>query len=379
MSFAIEIRALSDQNDPQSAPAPGSRANMHATTGQTTDMSNNQNLSRLIHELPKAELHLHIEGTLEPELMMEIARRNKVPLKFSSVEEIRAAYEFENLQSFLDIYYEGAQVLLHEADFYDLTWAYIERVAAQNVRHVEIFFDPQTHTERGVEFATVIGGIHRALEDAHDKLDVSSRLILCFLRHLSAEDAMRTLDQALKFRRWITAVGLDSSELGHPPSKFTDVFTRARKEGFLTVAHAGEEGPPEYIREALDLLKVSRIDHGVRCIEDKELVERLAMSRMPLTVCPLSNVKLGVFPSLKKHNLKSLLDMDLCVTINSDDPAYFGGYLEENFLQTQRALDLDAGDIRTLAINAFEASFLEARDKARFIAEVNHVTREFAA
>lgn len=349
----------------------------------STDNQNNMNashdLARLIHELPKAELHLHIEGTLEPELMMELASRNQVPLKFSGVEEIRAAYQFENLQSFLDIYYEGAQVLLHEPDFYDLTWAYLQRIAAQNVRHVEIFFDPQTHTERGVEFATVINGISRALEDARHKLAVSSRLILCFLRHLSADEAMQTLEQALAFKNRIVAVGLDSSELGHPPGKFTEVFRRARREGFLTVAHAGEEGPPDYIREALDLLRVSRIDHGVRCIEDAALVERLAAERMPLTVCPLSNVKLGVFSSLAEHNLKTLLDKGLCVTINSDDPAYFGGYMEENFLQTQSALGLDAEDIHALAVNAFEASFLDAEDKARLIAEVGHVMREFTA
>lgn len=311
--------------------------------------------------------------------MMRLAQRNKIAIKFSSVEEIRAAYEFGNLQSFLDIYYEGAQVLLHEEDFFDLTWAYLEKMAVENVRHVEIFFDPQTHTDRGVEFATVIKGINRALEQANRDLNISSRLIMCFLRHLSAEDAMRTLEQSLKFKDWIAAVGLDSSEVGHPPSKFKEVFDRARQHGYLTVAHAGEEGPPEYIYEALDLLGVSRIDHGVRCIEDPALVERLAASRMPLTVCPLSNVKLGVYASLDQHNLKKLLDKGLCITINSDDPAYFGGYIEENFLQTQKALDLTAEDIRVLATNSFEASYLSDKDKAIMIKEVDDVFRTFTA
>ncbi len=342
-------------------------------------MTSNQDLKQLIHDLPKAELHLHIEGTLEPELMMAIAQRNKVPLKFQSVEEIRAAYEFENLQSFLDIYYEGAQVLLHEQDFYDLTWAYLDKVSSENVRHVEIFFDPQTHTDRGVAFATVIDGIHRALQDAQGKLGISSRLILCFLRHLSAEAAMTTLIDALPYKDRIAAVGLDSSEVGHPPSKFAAVFDRARVEGFRAVAHAGEEGPPAYIHEALDLLKVARIDHGVRCIEDSELVKRLAASRTPLTVCPLSNVKLAVFDKLSDHNLKTLLDKGLCVTINSDDPAYFGGYIEQNFMETQAALNLDANDLRILASNAFEASFLPAEDKARLIEEVEQVCRRHAA
>ena len=336
-------------------------------------MAATQDPRELIRDLPKAELHLHIEGTLEPELMMEIARRNDVPLRFSTVDEIRAAYRFENLQSFLDIYYEGAQVLLHEADFYDLTWAYLERAAADNVRHAEIFFDPQTHTDRGVEFDTVIRGIHGALKDGQSKLNVSSRLILCFLRHLSAAEAMRTLERALDYKDWIVAVGLDSSEVGHPPEKFVEVFDRARREGFLTVAHAGEEGPPDYIWQALDLLQVSRIDHGVRCIEDDELVERLAANRVPLTVCPLSNVKLGVYDSLEQHNIRTLLHKGLCVTINSDDPAYFGGYVGENFRQTQAALGLDVADLRALAVNAFEASFLSAADKALRIREVDAV------
>ena len=330
-------------------------------------------LARLIAELPKAELHLHIEGTLEPELMMALASRNEVELPYASVEEVREAYNFSNLQSFLDIYYAGAAVLIAEQDFYDLTRAYLERAAADNVRHVEIFFDPQTHTERGIAFATVIDGICRALQDGETRLGISSRLIMCFLRHLSAADAMATLDEALPHRDRICAVGLDSSEVGHPPSKFIDVFERARKEGFLTVAHAGEEGPPDYIYEALDLLEVERIDHGVRCMEDPELVARLVDEQVPLTVCPLSNVKLRVFDTLEDHNLKKLLDAGLCATVNSDDPAYFGGYIGENFLQCQRALDLSAEDIATLAKNAFRASFIGDADKQRLIDEVDKV------
>ena len=330
-------------------------------------------LARLIAELPKAELHLHIEGTLEPELMMALASRNEVELPYANVEEVREAYNFSNLQSFLDIYYAGAAVLIAEQDFYDLTRAYLERAAADNVRHVEIFFDPQTHTERGIAFATVIDGICRALQDGEARLGISSRLIMCFLRHLSAADAMATLDEALPHRDRICAVGLDSSEVGHPPSKFIDVFERARKEGFLTVAHAGEEGPPDYIYEALDLLEVERIDHGVRCMEDAELVARLVDEQVPLTVCPLSNVKLRVFDTLEDHNLKKLLDAGLCATINSDDPAYFGGYIGENFLQCQRALDLSAEDIATLAKNAFRASFIGDADKQRLIDEVDKV------
>ena len=330
-------------------------------------------LTALIKRLPKAELHLHIEGTLEPEMMMALAQRNGVQLPYSSVNEIREAYDFSNLQSFLDIYYAGAQVLRIREDFYDLTWAYLERAANDNVRHVEIFFDPQTHMERGIGFATVIDGIYGALEDGESRLGITFRLIMCFLRHLSADDAMATLEQALPFKDKICAVGLDSSEVGHPPSKFVDVFDRARSEGFLTVAHAGEEGPPEYITEALDLLEVERIDHGVRCLEDPELVKRLAREQVPLTVCPLSNVKLCVFDALEQHNLKELLGAGLCATINSDDPAYFGGYIGENFVQTQRALNLNPDDIGTLAKNAFTASFLSDVDKGRHIAEIERV------
>jgi adenosine deaminase len=334
-------------------------------------------LTQLIHAIPKAELHLHIEGTLEPELMFELARRNNVTLRWSTIDELRIAYQFHNLQSFLDLYYEGAQVLLYEQDFYDLTWAYLTRVAEQNVCHVEIFFDPQTHTDRGVSFDTVVQGIHRALHDGQTGLGISAKLIVCFLRHLSADAAMRTLEEALPHKRWIVAVGLDSSELGHPPEKFVDVFDRARREGFLTVAHAGEEGPPEYIWQALDLLKASRIDHGVRCLEDADLVERLSSEHVPLTVCPLSNVKLRVFESLDRHNLKQLLDEGLCATINSDDPAYFGGYIEENYIETQRALGLNMEEIHTLAKNAFNASFLEPHEKDLYLQQIDRVVATY--
>lgn len=323
-----------------------------------------------IQRLPKVELHLHIEGTLEPELMFALAERNQIKLPFPTVEAVREAYNFHNLQSFLDIYYQGAQVLLYEQDFYDLTWAYLTRVAGQNVRHTEIFFDPQTHTDRGVAFETVIKGISRALQDAKSQLRVTSRLILCFLRHLSAESAMQTLEQALPFRELITAVGLDSSELGHPPEKFKTVFDRALEEGFLTVAHAGEEGPPDYIWQALDLLKVSRIDHGVRCVEDEALVERLVAQRVPLTVCPLSNVKLCVFKDMAQHNLKTMLDRGLCVTINSDDPAYFGGYMNENYWAIQQGLNLDQQDLYQLAKNGIEASFLGIQSKQALLNEL---------
>ena len=327
-------------------------------------------LTTLIQRIPKAELHLHIEGTLEPELMMKLAQRNAVEIPYASVDEIRSAYDFSDLQSFLDIYYAGAKVLIEEQDFYDLTWAYLERAANDNVRHAEIFFDPQTHTERGVSFDTVLNGISGALQDGESKLGITYELIMCFLRHLSAADAMTTLQEALPHEKRIRAVGLDSSEVGHPPAKFAEVFDRARHEGFLTVAHAGEEGPPEYIWEALDLLKVERIDHGVRSLEDPALVERLAKEQIPLTVCPLSNVKLRVFDTLQEHNLKKLLDAGLCATINSDDPAYFGGYIGENFLQTQQALNLSIDDIHTLAKNSFTASFLSDEDKKRHIAEL---------
>jgi adenosine deaminase len=331
-----------------------------------------------IRDLPKAELHLHIEGTLEPELMFALAKRNQVPLRFGSVDEVRRAYRFSNLQDFLDIYYEGAKVLLVERDFYDLTWAYLERAHADGVRHVEIFFDPQTHTERGVAFETVVTGIHRALADAEHKLRMSSGLILCFLRHLSAEAADATLTQALPFKHWIIAVGLDSSEVGHPPRTFRAVFDRARAAGFLSVAHAGEEGPPEYVWEALDLLKALRIDHGVRSIEDPKLIERLLAHHVPLTVCPLSNVKLRVFDTMANHNLKRLLALGLCVTINSDDPAYFGGYVAENFRAARDALHLTREEIVHLARNSFQASFLSPMEKRGRLEDIDRFVADHA-
>ncbi len=313
----------------------------------------------LITALPKAELHLHIEGTLEPELMFALAQRNRVKLPYPDVDAVRRAYVFDDLQSFLDIYYAGCAVLITEQDFFDLTSAYLARVAPDGVRHVEIFFDPQTHTDRGVPFATVMDGITSALAAGERELGITSKLILCFLRHLSADAAMATLEEALPYRDQIVAVGLDSSEVGNPPERFRAVFDRARAEGFLTVAHAGEEGPPEYIWEALDLLHVARIDHGVRCAEDEPLVERLVAEQVPLTVCPLSNVKLRVFPRLDAHNYRALLERGLRVMINSDDPAYFGGYIGANYVETARALELTDEQIRQTARNSFLASFLD--------------------
>ncbi len=324
-----------------------------------------------IATLPKIELHLHIEGSLEPERMFELAARNSVALPWDSVEAVREAYRFSDLQSFLDIYYAGASVLITEKDFYDLTWAYLERCRSDKVRHTEIFFDPQTHTDRGIAFDTVVRGITRALDDGREQLGISSHLILCFLRHLSAEAAMATLEEALPWRERIIGVGLDSSEKGHPPEKFKAVFDRARGEGFLTVAHAGEEGPADYIRQALDLLKVRRIDHGVRCVEDPELVTRLAAEQIPLTVCPLSNVKLCVFERLEDHNLKELLHAGVCVTLNSDDPAYFGGYIGENFSATAVALDLSLNDLERLARNAVQAAFLDAERRENLLIEID--------
>ena len=336
-------------------------------------------MGAFLHGLPKVELHLHIEGTLEPELMFRLARRNGVTLPWASADDVRRAYVFQNLQSFLDLYYAGCSALVREEDFYDLTWAYLARVAAQNVRHAEIFFDPQTHTGRGVPFETVVGGIHRALDEGRRRLGISSALIMCFLRHLSPEAAMDTLEQALPFKDRITAVGLDSTEVGNPPERFRGVFDRARAEGFRAVAHAGEDGPPEYIWQALDLLRVSRIDHGVRCIEDPRLVRRLAEEQVPLTVCPLSNVKLRVFPAMAEHNLKRLLDLGLCVTVNSDDPAYFAGYIEENFDAVREALGLTRDDIVRLARNGVQGSFLSRAEKQRLSAELEAYLRRAGA
>ncbi|PYR86600.1 MAG: adenosine deaminase [Acidobacteria bacterium] len=327
-----------------------------------------------IEGMPKAELHLHIEGTLEPELMFELALRNRVHLPFDSPDEARRAYAFSDLQSFLDIYYQGSRVLLHDRDFFDLTWAYLRKAKEQNIRHTEVFFDPQAHTARGVPIGAVIEGIHHALANGERELGISSKLILCFLRDLSAEDAIQTLESALPYRDYVAGVGLDSSERGHPPEKFTKVFGRARDEGFFVVAHAGEEGPPEYVWQALDTLGVSRIDHGVRAIEDAALVERLRAERVPLTVCPLSNVKLRVFDSIHKHNLPELLDADLIVTINSDDPAYFGGYINENFIAVQEAFNLTKGELATLARNSFEASFLAEDQRREVLRELDDLS-----
>jgi len=336
-------------------------------------------MEAFIRRIPKAELHLHIEGTLEPEMMFELARKHRLALPYASVEQLRQAYSFSNLQSFLDIYYQGADVLRDEDDFHALTSAYVRRAHADGVVHAEIFFDPQTHTARGVPFATVIGGIHSALEEARRALGITHRLILCFLRHLSAQDAMTTLEQALPHVGAITAVGLDSSEAGHPPSKFAEVFARARSEGLLTVAHAGEEGPPEYVSEALDLLQVKRVDHGVRSAEDPALLARLVRDRVPLTVCPLSNVRLRVFDRMEDHNLKRLLRQGLCVTVNSDDPAYFGGYVAENYLAAFRALVLSRADIVQLASNSFEASFLPEAEKEGWLAQVRRFNADAPA
>ncbi|HXV82806.1 MAG TPA: adenosine deaminase [Candidatus Binatia bacterium] len=328
-------------------------------------------LEKFIECIPKAELHIHIEGSLEPELMFDLAQRNGVALPYKSVGDVHKAYEFNNLQSFLQVYYQGMRVLVNEKDFYDLTWAYLSKAHSQNVRHTEMFFDPQAHTNRGIAFKTVISGIHQAMIDGEQRLGISSKLIMCFLRDLSEEAAMATLEQALPFKDWLVAVGLDSAEVGHPPEKFTRVFDRARAAGFLTVAHAGEEGPPEYIWQALDSLKVSRIDHGVRCLEDPNLTARLATNGIPLTVCPLSNVKLRVFESMEKHNIKQLLNRGLCVTINSDDPAYFGGYVTENFLAVEKAQGLDRDDIHRLAKNSFQAGFVRPDQKQIFLDELD--------
>jgi adenine deaminase len=320
--------------------------------------------------LPKAELHLHIEGTLEPELMFELARRNAIRLPYPDAEAVRRAYRFSNLQSFLDVYYQACSVLIHERDFYELTAAYLARAREQGVRHVEVFFDPQTHTARGVKLETVVRGIGAALEEARRR-GLTSHLIMCFLRDRSAQEAMATLEQSLAHRDVIFGVGLDSAEVGHPPEKFRDVFERAAAAGLRAVAHAGEEGPPEYIWQALDVLGAERIDHGVRCLEDRSLIHRLAADRIPLTVCPFSNVRLRVVETLEQHPLANMLDHGLCATVNSDDPAYFGGYVGENLAGVAQALRLDDGTVVQLARNSFEASFLDAATRARHLADLN--------
>jgi len=325
----------------------------------------------LIERLPKAELHLHIEGSLEPEMLFALAARNGVAIPFASVEEVRAAYSFSNLQDFLDIYYQGMAVLLAEQDFFDLTWAYLERAHSDTVRHVEIFFDPQGHTTRGVAFGTVIDGISRALAEGEARLGITSRIIMCFLRHLDEAAAEATLDEALPWLEKIAGVGLDSSELGHPPGKFARVFARARGLGLHVTAHAGEEGPPEYVREALDLLKVERIDHGNRALEDQGLVDRLASEGLTLTVCPLSNLKLCVIERIEESPVRRMLDAGLRVTINSDDPAYFGGYVNANFRAVATALHLSREQVLTLARNSFTGAFLPEADKARHLAAID--------
>ena len=316
------------------------------------------------NDVPKVELHLHLEGSLEPELMFLLAKKNDIPLPFDSVEAVKEAYNFSNLQDFLDIYYQGANVLQTEQDFYDLTWAYLQKCHQQNVLHVEPFFDPQTHTDRGIDFSVVITGIHRALQDAASQLGITSQLIMCFLRHLSEEAAFETLEQSLPYKEWILGVGLDSSEVGHPPEKFSRVFAKAREEGFLTFAHAGEEGPPAYIWGSLDDLKVSRIDHGVRCIEDDELMQRLIQEKMPLTVCPLSNIKLCVFDTMQEHNILELLEKGICVTVNSDDPSYFGGYMTENFVAMNEAFSLGVDQVEQLIKNSILGSFASEERKS---------------
>jgi adenosine deaminase len=327
----------------------------------------NDQLRRVLQQMPKAELHIHIEGSLEPELIFALAERNGVQLAYGSVEELRAAYAFTDLQSFLDIYYAGASVLLQEQDFYDMTAAYLKRAEQDNVRHTEIFFDPQTHTARGVDIKVVIEGIYRACQDS----PVSATLILCFLRHLSEEDAIATLEAALPYRDKFIGVGLDSSEVGNPPEKFANVFARCHGLGLHLVAHAGEEGPPAYIYTALDTLKVERIDHGVRCLEDKALTERLVREKMALTVCPLSNIKLCVFDKMEQHNILELLDAGIVATVNSDDPAYFGGYMNDNFIATFEALPLGLSHAQTLARNGFSAAFLPADKKQQYLDEVD--------
>tara|TARA_Y100000590_G_scaffold249236_1_gene280035 strand:+ start:1920 stop:2912 length:993 start_codon:yes stop_codon:yes gene_type:complete len=323
-----------------------------------------------IKKTPKAELHLHIEGTLEPSFLFKLAKKNKIQIPFKSINEIKSAYNFTNLQSFLDIYYQGANVLINEEDFFDLTWSYLLKCKNDNVVHTEIFFDPQTHTDRGIKFDTVINGIHKALSKAKKELGISSEIIMCFLRHLDEDAAFKTLDQGLRHKDKIIGVGLDSSEIGHPPKKFERVFQKAIESGFLTVAHAGEEAPSKYIWEALNLLKVKRIDHGVQCLNDEKLVKKLSDEQIPLTVCPISNVKLGVFKKLEEHNLKKMLSKDLMIMINSDDPAYFGAYVNKNLIESQIALNLSKKEIKKLIINSFKSSFLLENKKKEWIRKI---------
>lgn len=316
-------------------------------------------MEKLIKIMPKVELHLHIEGTLEPELMFTLAQQNKVALPYASIDEVKKAYDFHNLQSFLDIYYQACQVLQTTEDFYALAWHYLQKAQTQNIRHVEIFFDPQTHTDRGIPFDVVIEGLHAALKTAHQKWGITFKIIACFLRHLTENDAMITFQDILRHRDKIDGIGLDSSELGHPPEKFTRVFQKAKTEGFFLVAHAGEEGPPDYIWQAINHLEIHRIDHGVQCIEDVKLIQYLHEKKLPLTVCPLSNVKLKVYPELQYHPLKKFLEHQLCVTINSDDPAYFGGYLTENYHAIQQCFNLTKQELQQLGLNSISASFAD--------------------
>ena len=328
------------------------------------------NIVEFIKKVPKTELHLHIEGTLEPNQMFELAKRNNISIPFQNIQEVKAAYNFSNLESFLKIYYEGAKVLIKEEDFFDLTWAYALKCKEDNIVHTEIFFDPQTHVNRGIDFETVINGIYKALQKANREFGLSFKIIMCFLRHLSEKSGFEILDQALIHKDKIFGVGLDSSETGNPPSKFKKLFEKSMEKGFLTFAHAGEEGPPEYIWDSINLLNVKRIDHGVQCLQDKKLVEKLRNDKTPLTVCPLSNIKLHVFNNFKEHNLKKMLDEKLMVMVNSDDPAYFGGYLNKNLIEIQSALDLSIIDIKTLIINSFKSSFLSEEKKAEWISKI---------
>ena len=328
------------------------------------------NIEEFIKKSPKAELHLHIEGTLEPELMFFLAERNNIKIPFKNIDDVKKAYNFNNLDSFLKIYYEGAKVLIKEQDFFDLTWAYILKCKEDNIVHTEIFFDPQTHTDRGIDFDVIINGIFNALKKAEKEFGLSFKIIMCFLRHLSEDECFQILDKALAHKDKIYGVGLDSSEKGNPPKKFEKLFKKASENEFITVAHAGEEGPPEYIWEALNLLNVSRIDHGVQCLKDEKLVEILTKNQIPLTVCPLSNIKLKVFNTLEDHNLKKMLEKKLMVMVNSDDPAYFGGYLNKNFIEIQKALNLSYEEIKTLLANSFKSSFMKDTKKEEWISKI---------